>query len=266
MLRDQHILDSIYDHFKGTCGTKFSYVSGGLWRCLYAGWRNEMENFASYAKTRFSYRVCMGNCQQFNNHHWRYHRKAPSDKKDDAGWGGFPISFRHNGTLFCLLLIRNRLCISLYPLIPPSLSLCLLAIVILWVVIKWMDHSCNSPVKLSIESWFLEATINLIKVKNIQYEFVYEFIEVMVKCDFTTYDSWLFVMTNIPSTQIIWQFYYWLQKWSVIGKLPYRIKTTLTGFWDGWLYFTSGQRDRGPDNPQPKKVVGETWRTKLHLS
>ncbi|CAJ1784378.1 unnamed protein product [Sphenostylis stenocarpa] len=54
--------------------------------------------------------------------------------------------------------------------------------------------------------------------------------------------------------------------WSVIGRLPYRIKTTLTGFWDGWLYFTSGQRDRGPDNPQPRKVVGEMWRTKLHLT
>jgi hypothetical protein len=56
-----------------------------------------------------------------------------------------------------------------------------------------------------------------------------------------------------------------LQTWSVIGKLPFRIKTTLAGFWDGWLYFTSGQRDRGPDNPQPRKVIGELWRTKLHL-
>ncbi|MCD7446236.1 hypothetical protein HAX54_048434 [Datura stramonium] len=53
--------------------------------------------------------------------------------------------------------------------------------------------------------------------------------------------------------------------WSVIGKMPYRAKTTLAGFWDGWLYFTSGQRDRGPDNPQPRKVVGDTWRTKLKL-
>ncbi|XP_022739906.1 kelch repeat-containing protein At3g27220-like [Durio zibethinus] len=53
--------------------------------------------------------------------------------------------------------------------------------------------------------------------------------------------------------------------WSVIGKLPYRIKTTLAGFWDGYLYFTSGQRDRGPDNPQPKMVVGEMWRAKLNL-
>lgn len=90
-----------------------------------------MENFASYAKTKFTHRMCMGSCEQFNYNHWRYHRKAPSNKKDDAGWGGFPVSFRHYGTLFSLLLMRNRLCISLYPLIPPSLSHCLLAIVIL---------------------------------------------------------------------------------------------------------------------------------------
>ncbi|KAL5998165.1 hypothetical protein ACLOJK_009103 [Asimina triloba] len=45
-------------------------------------------------------------------------------------------------------------------------------------------------------------------------------------------------------------------EWSVIGKLPFRIKTTLVGFWDGWLYFTSGQRDKGPDDPAPKKVIG----------
>ncbi|TKW09196.1 hypothetical protein SEVIR_6G077800v4 [Setaria viridis] len=53
--------------------------------------------------------------------------------------------------------------------------------------------------------------------------------------------------------------------WSVIGRMPFRIKTALAGYWEGWLYFTSGQRDRGPDNPAPKKVVGSMWRTKLHL-
>ncbi|KAJ6424057.1 hypothetical protein OIU84_024934 [Salix udensis] len=63
----------------------------------------------------------------------------------------------------------------------------------------------------------------------------------------------------------VFQFHLDSQTWSVIGKLPFRIKTTLAGFWDGWLYFTSGQRDRGPDNPQPRKVIGEMWRTKLHL-
>nr|CAB3479846.1 unnamed protein product [Digitaria exilis] len=55
------------------------------------------------------------------------------------------------------------------------------------------------------------------------------------------------------------------ETWSVIGRMPFRIKTALAGYWEGWLYFTSGQRDRGPDNPAPKKVVGSMWRTRLHL-
>ncbi|XP_050235957.1 kelch repeat-containing protein At3g27220-like [Mercurialis annua] len=64
----------------------------------------------------------------------------------------------------------------------------------------------------------------------------------------------------------IFQFNLNTLKWSVIGKLPYRVKTTLVGFWNGHLYFTSGQRDRGPDDPAPRKVLGETWRTKLKLN
>ncbi|MED6218933.1 hypothetical protein PIB30_031162 [Stylosanthes scabra] len=55
-------------------------------------------------------------------------------------------------------------------------------------------------------------------------------------------------------------------KWSVIGQLPFRVKTTLVGFWNGYLYFTSGQRDKGPDDPSPKKVIGEMYRTKLKLN
>lgn len=54
-------------------------------------------------------------------------------------------------------------------------------------------------------------------------------------------------------------------EWSVIGKMPFRVKTTLAGYWNGWLYFTSGQRDRGPDDPSPRKVIGSMWRTKLRL-
>ncbi|GJU03073.1 Kelch repeat-containing protein-like protein [Tanacetum coccineum] len=54
-------------------------------------------------------------------------------------------------------------------------------------------------------------------------------------------------------------------KWHVIGKLPYRVKTTQAAYWNGWFYITSGQRDKGPDNPQPKKVVADLWRTKLSL-
>ncbi|CAH9088738.1 unnamed protein product [Cuscuta europaea] len=63
----------------------------------------------------------------------------------------------------------------------------------------------------------------------------------------------------------VFRFQFDTQKWEVVGKLPYRVKTTLVGFWDGWLYYTSGQRDRGPEDPAPKKVLGEMWRTKLNL-
>ncbi|RWW60160.1 hypothetical protein BHE74_00032864 [Ensete ventricosum] len=54
-------------------------------------------------------------------------------------------------------------------------------------------------------------------------------------------------------------------KWSVIGRMPFRVKTTLAAFWNGWLYFTSGQRDTGPEDPSPRKVVGSLYRTKLSL-
>ncbi|XP_064941499.1 kelch repeat-containing protein At3g27220-like [Musa acuminata AAA Group] len=54
-------------------------------------------------------------------------------------------------------------------------------------------------------------------------------------------------------------------KWSVVGRMPFRVKTTLAAFWNGWLYFTSGQRDTGPDDPSPRKVVGSLYRTKLSL-
>lgn len=80
-----------------------------------------------------------------------------------------------------------------------------------------------------------------------------------------------YLISNGNTLLNIWGFiffifyFYQKQTWSVIGKLPFRVKTALAGFWDGWLYFTSGQRDRGPDNPQPRKVIGDMWRTKLSL-
>ncbi|KAK6928485.1 hypothetical protein RJ641_007076, partial [Dillenia turbinata] len=54
-------------------------------------------------------------------------------------------------------------------------------------------------------------------------------------------------------------------KWSVIGKLPYRVKITIAGFWKGWLYFTSGQQDRGLDNPQPQKVIADMFEDQIKL-
>lgn len=63
----------------------------------------------------------------------------------------------------------------------------------------------------------------------------------------------------------VFQFDLNVTKWRIIGKMPFRVKTTLVAFWDGWLYFNSGQRDRGVDDPSPKKVIGQTFRTKLTL-
>jgi hypothetical protein len=55
------------------------------------------------------------------------------------------------------------------------------------------------------------------------------------------------------------------QTWTVVGHLPFRVKTCLTGIQDGWLYVSGGQRDRGPDNPSPGSIESSTWRAKLFL-
>ncbi|KAI5336464.1 hypothetical protein L3X38_015731 [Prunus dulcis] len=63
----------------------------------------------------------------------------------------------------------------------------------------------------------------------------------------------------------IFQFNLNTLNWSVLGKLPFRVKTTLVGFWNGWLYFTSGQRDKGPENPAPKKVIGRVMENEVKI-
>eukprot|EP00249_Psilotum_nudum_P001740 c14391_g1_i1 orf=684-1889(+) len=63
----------------------------------------------------------------------------------------------------------------------------------------------------------------------------------------------------------VFQFDLEMLTWRVLGRMPYRVKTTLAAFWNGWLYFTSGQRDKSAADPSPKKVIGQTWRTKLKL-
>lgn len=51
-----------------------------------------MESVTSYAETKLSRRVCLGDSQQFNCHHWRYNRKEPYHQEDDPRWGGLSIS------------------------------------------------------------------------------------------------------------------------------------------------------------------------------
>jgi len=58
---------------------------------------------------------------------------------------------------------------------------------------------------------------------------------------------------------------YVMQVWKRLGQMPYRGKTVLAAYWDGWLYFTAGQRDKGPADPAPSKIMAKTWRTRLEI-
>jgi hypothetical protein len=70
---------------------------------------------------------------------------------------------------------------------------------------------------------------------------------------------------DIELTDVVQVFDTRSEKWSLVGRLPFRLKTALTAFHDGWLYASSGQRDVGPDNPQPGIIGSFTWRTRLNL-
>jgi hypothetical protein len=52
-------------------------------------------------------------------------------------------------------------------------------------------------------------------------------------------------------------------RWSLIGTLPYRVKTIVIGHYDGWVHAVGGQRDRGPRDPRPGPIVGQSWRARL---
>lgn len=50
--------------------------------------------------------------------------------------------------------------------------------------------------------------------------------------------------------------------WEIIGRLPYRVKTVVTAYYDGWLYAMTGQRDVASFNASPGRVVNDAWRTR----
>jgi hypothetical protein len=51
--------------------------------------------------------------------------------------------------------------------------------------------------------------------------------------------------------------------WSVRGHLPYRAKTAVAALYDGWIFFTAGQRDQGADRPTAGEVSVYSWRARL---
>ncbi len=52
-------------------------------------------------------------------------------------------------------------------------------------------------------------------------------------------------------------------RWTLAGTLPYRVKTTVIGHYDNWIYSVGGQRDHGPDDARPASIVNNCWRARL---
>lgn len=57
-----------------------------------------------------------------------------------------------------------------------------------------------------------------------------------------------------------------LDSWKIIGHLPYRMKHTAVAYYDGWLYISTGQRDKSLEDPSPGAIVDRTWRAKLSIN
>ncbi|OGX06292.1 MAG: hypothetical protein A2Z88_00590 [Omnitrophica WOR_2 bacterium GWA2_47_8] len=52
--------------------------------------------------------------------------------------------------------------------------------------------------------------------------------------------------------------------WKIVGRLPYRVKEAATGYYKGYIYITTGQRDRGPDDPvAARRFERGTWKAKF---
>jgi N-acetylneuraminic acid mutarotase len=54
-----------------------------------------------------------------------------------------------------------------------------------------------------------------------------------------------------------------LDEWSIVGTLPYRVKTGVAGHHDGWIYIVGGQRDRSATDARPGAFVNQAWRARL---
>jgi len=54
--------------------------------------------------------------------------------------------------------------------------------------------------------------------------------------------------------------------WTIAGHLPYCIKSTIANHFNGWLYMTTGQKDKGINNPLAGDYDRRMWRAKFSLS
>lgn len=54
-------------------------------------------------------------------------------------------------------------------------------------------------------------------------------------------------------------------KWTVVGRLPYCTKGGAAAFYNGYLYYTTGQKEKAPGDPRPDWYDDRVWRAKFDL-
>ncbi len=63
-------------------------------------------------------------------------------------------------------------------------------------------------------------------------------------------------------TDVIQRFDTRSRTWTLVGRLPYRVKTTLAAYHGGWMYAMTGQRDLDEDDPSPGAIEARAWRAR----
>jgi len=53
--------------------------------------------------------------------------------------------------------------------------------------------------------------------------------------------------------------------WRKVGTLPYCVKSGVAGYHNGELYYATGQKERGSDNPAPGQFVSLAWKAKFSI-
>lgn len=55
-------------------------------------------------------------------------------------------------------------------------------------------------------------------------------------------------------------------KWHIIGRLPFGLKTTFAAYYEGWLYVTTGQRSKSAQDMTTGLCINQIWRARISLS
>lgn len=70
---------------------------------------------------------------------------------------------------------------------------------------------------------------------------------------------------DITLTDVIQLFDMRSERWFIIGKIPFCLKTPLTAYYQGWLYATTGQKEFSETDPRPGAIENGVWRARLNL-